>query len=88
MALRANSRDAHVQAALAGWGLACLPRYLADAESGLERLASPQPPVRGIGLGVHKDTRRMPRLRLVLDHVTEGLKRLASTLAPTGATPG
>lgn len=82
IALRSNSRDAHVQAALQGVGLACLPRYLADPEPDLVRLDAPDPPLRGIWLGVHRDIRHVPRLRLVLDTLTEGLKRRAGALAP------
>lgn len=80
--LRSNSRDAHLQAALAGMGLACLPRYLGDGEATLARLDAPQPPVRGIWLGVHRDLRHTPRIRLVLDALTIGLKRAALRLAP------
>ena len=83
VALRSNSRDAHLQAALAGLGLVCLPRYLGDPEPALVRLAAPDPPIRGIWLGVHRDARHLPRLRAVLDHLTDGLKRCAAALAPT-----
>lgn len=81
--LRSNSRDAHVQAAKAGYGVACLPCYLADEEPDLVRLDTPSKPVvRGIWMGVHRDTRHVPRIRIVLEHLSEGLKRLAPRLNP------
>lgn len=79
----ANSRDAQLRAAQAGMGLACLPRYLADPEAGLERLATPPPaPSRGIWIGVHADTRHTPRLRAVVEALNEGLRQAAQALSP------
>jgi DNA-binding transcriptional LysR family regulator len=84
VALRSNSRDAHLLAALAGLGLACLPRYLADDIEGLERVRVPVPaPVREIWLGVHRDTRHTPRIRVALNHLTEAVKQAACRLHPT-----
>ncbi len=81
--LRSNSRDAHVQAVKAGYGVACLPCYLADEEPDLVQLGVPtKRVVRGIWMGVHRDTRHVPRIRLVLEHLSEGLKRLAPRLNP------
>ncbi len=79
----ANSRDAQLRATQAGMGIGCLPRYLADAEPGLERLAPPEPaPSRGIWIGVHADTRHTPRIRAVLEVLNEGLRAAAPVLAP------
>lgn len=81
--LKTNSRDAQLQAALAGLGLACLPRYLADHMVGLVRLAPPgQPPARDIWIGVHRDTRQAPRIRVVLDHLVDTLQAAAHSLNP------
>jgi len=81
--LRSNSRDAQLQAVLAGYGLAMLPCYLArDAEDLVEIEPDSARVVRGIWLGVHRDTRHTPRIRLVLDSVIEGLKRLGPELNP------
>jgi DNA-binding transcriptional LysR family regulator len=79
----ANSRDVQLNACLAGLGLACLPRYLADDVPGLVRLRSPtSPPVRGIWLGVHRDMRHTPRIRAVLDILTTELGRRRGGLVP------
>ncbi len=83
VALRTNSRDAQQQAAVAGYGLVMLPCYLGRNVPELVEL--PDGPVRitrGIWLGVHKDTRHVPRIRTVLDHITDGLRRLGGMLNP------
>jgi DNA-binding transcriptional LysR family regulator len=82
--LRANSRDAQFQAAVAGYGIAMLPCYLARESDALVELAAPDARlVRGIWLGVHRDTRHVPRIRMVLDHFVEGVRQIASTLSPS-----
>lgn len=78
--LRSNSRDAHLQAALAGYGIACLPKYLASSTGLVEMPTRKDPLRRGIWTGVHRDTRHVPRIRIVLDHLTDGLKMLSSEL--------
>jgi DNA-binding transcriptional LysR family regulator len=84
VALRTNSRDAHLQAALAGYGIVMLPCYLSAGHSQLVELtAAGDRLVRGIWLGVHRDTRHVPRMRLVLDHLTAELRNLSHRLAPT-----
>jgi DNA-binding transcriptional LysR family regulator len=81
-ALRTNSRFAHLAAAEAGMGIACMPRYLGDAGT-LVRLATPSPaPVRELWLAVHSDTRHMPRIRALTDFLSAGLKPLAPRLNP------
>ncbi|WP_099558713.1 LysR family transcriptional regulator [Hartmannibacter diazotrophicus] len=70
IAMRSNSRD--VQAALCrgGVGLAVLPRPLGDGMDGLRRLVPPlPPPARTTWVGYHRDLRRLPRLRALLDLV-------------------
>jgi len=81
--LRTNSREGQLRTAIAGLGFACLPRYLADDESGLVRLTAPSPPpLRDIWIGVHRDTRHTPRIRAVLDHLGDTLKDAAAKLDP------
>lgn len=83
IALKSNSREAQLQAAAAGLGLACLPRYLADPRNDLIRLTTPSaPPSRDIWVGVHRDTRQSPRIRVVLDHLAETLHAAAPRLSP------
>jgi DNA-binding transcriptional LysR family regulator len=82
--LRANSRDAQFQAAVAGYGIAMLPCYLARESDALVELAAPDARlVRGIWLGVHRDTRHVPRIRMVLDHFVEGVRHMAPVLSPS-----
>ncbi len=87
-ALRTNSRYSHRAAALAGLGIACLARYLADA-SGLTQLEPPTPPpVRELWLGVHTDIRHMPRIRAVTEALAVGVRARGDLLAPAaGALP-
>ena len=83
IALRSNSRDVQVQAVRTGYGIGFLACYLT---AGISELVELDPPegrvVRGIWLGVHRDTRHVRRIRLVLDHLTEELKRTSSRLVP------
>ena len=82
----ANSRDAQVYACAAAFGLAGLPRYLADDVEGLRRLKTPGPaPVREVWLGVHKDMRQTPRIRAVLDALTTGIRAQSARLSPAEA---
>ncbi|WP_176695986.1 LysR family transcriptional regulator [Phenylobacterium immobile] len=82
-ALKANSRDVQLNACVAGFGLAALPRYLADAVVGLRLLPTAvTPPVREVWLGVHKDMRATPRIRAVLEAVTTGIRAQARALSP------
>jgi DNA-binding transcriptional LysR family regulator len=86
LAFVSNSRYVHVEAALAGIGLACLPSYLADRHAELVRLETPsRAPMREIWLAVHRDTRRTPRIRAVFDAITAGVKARASMLNPNDA---
>jgi len=67
VALRSNSRETQMQAAIAGLGVACLGRYQGDSAAGLVRLDSPPAPTREIWLGVHADLRQMPRIRAMIE---------------------
>ncbi len=85
VALKADSPEAQLQAALCGEGLACLARLRGDtAGDRLRRLRPPQaPPAIGIWLAVHKDNRRVPRIRLVLDAVAAAVRGRAGELEPS-----
>ena len=83
IALQTSSHEAAVSAAVHGGGLACLARFRADREPGLERLTAPTAvPSAGIWLVVHRDSRGMARIRVILTHITVGLHRLAAELVP------
>lgn len=73
-----------LQAASDGIGLVCLPRALGDGVPGLEMLdtTTNAPPLRELWIGVHRDARHAPRIRAVLDHLTDGLKAVRPILAP------
>jgi DNA-binding transcriptional LysR family regulator len=86
--LRSNSRYAHLAAAQAGLGIACLAHYLAERHSGLVRLTPPAPPpLREIWLAVHNDIRHTPRIRAVTDFLAAVLKRQAGRLNPMLSMP-
>jgi len=81
--MRANSRDVQVEAVRAGYGIGLLPCYLAQVAEDLVEIPMPGSRViRGIWLGVHRDTRHVRRIRLVVDHITRELKGLANRLSP------
>jgi DNA-binding transcriptional LysR family regulator len=73
---RTNGREALAAMAGAGIGLACLPRLVGDRTAGLELLAPPVPlPERRLWLGVHRDVRRLARVRAAIDHLRTVLRR-------------
>lgn len=84
VALRSNSRAVQMMAARAGMGLACLPRAFADPIDGLVRVPVPadSPPRRELWAGVHRDMRRNPRIRAVLDTIYAGFAAAADQLDP------
>lgn len=80
---RSNSREVQLWATKSGAGIAALARYRADAEPGLVRLRRDLPDlVRDIWLGVHVDMRHMPRVRAVMDAVTEAVRNYSKVLIP------
>lgn len=82
---RSNSREVQLWATKSGAGIGALARYRADAEPGLVRLCTNMPGlVRDIWLGVHVDMRHMPRVRAVMDAVTDALRSNAAILNPPG----
>jgi DNA-binding transcriptional LysR family regulator len=72
-----------VAAAKQGAGIAVLPRYLGDPEPALTRIPLPEEPTEPIWVTVHRDLRRAPRVRVVLDFLVECLARDAGLLGGT-----
>lgn len=80
---RSNGREPMVLLASAGLGLACLPRYIGDATSGLRYVRTPNPaPLRPLWLGVHRDARAVPRVKACTEHLMQSLERLQHALNP------
>ncbi len=81
--LKADSYETQHWAAYCGGGLALLPRFRADAEPALRRIRTPAPvPSAEIWLGVHRENRRVPRVRTVLDVIAEAVRNRAAMLNP------
>jgi DNA-binding transcriptional LysR family regulator len=81
--LKADSYETQHWAAYCGGGLALLPRFRADAEPVLRRIGTPvRVPDATIWLGVHRENRATPRLRTVLDCISEAVRSRAAELNP------
>jgi DNA-binding transcriptional LysR family regulator len=89
VALKTDSPEAQRQAALCGEGMACLARMRGDAAGDrLRRLRPPHgAPSIDIWLAVHKDNRRTPRVRLVLDAVATVVRERSGELDPPDGSP-
>ena len=86
IAMQTTRHEAAVVAAINGGGLACLARFRADREDGLQRLTVPPPvPTASIWLVVHRDNRQTPRIRAVLTHITDRVRMMAPILYPSDA---
>lgn len=73
---RSNSRHIQAVACATGVGLAVLPCPLGDSHPALQRLEFLKtPPGREVWLGYHRDLRRLPRLRVLVELL---MKRLES----------
>jgi DNA-binding transcriptional LysR family regulator len=82
--VRCNGREPMLILALAGVGLACLPRVLGDRTPRLRLLPTPGlAPVRTLWLCVHRDTRALPRVRATLGFLKDTLQRFGPALRPT-----
>ncbi|MPT49196.1 MAG: LysR family transcriptional regulator [Sphingobium sp.] len=83
VALQSNTREAQLWAARHGMGVACLVCYRADQEPDLVRV-QPELPLlrRDIWLGIHRDMRDTPRMRAVMDVMTDMVARRAAELCP------
>jgi DNA-binding transcriptional LysR family regulator len=69
---RANSLTVLHHAARAGLGLAALPCFLGDADAGLRRVMSPIAEMASsLWLMTHPDLRRTPRVRVVMDAISD-----------------
>ena len=74
IAFRSNNRDAQARACAEGAGLAVLPVRLGDGMAVLQRVGVDEdPPGRDVWMGYHRDLRRLPRLRALIDFVVEAL---------------
>ncbi len=85
VALRTDSPEAQLRAALNGAGIACLARLRGDAVgAALCRIEPPQAPTTAVGiwLAVHKDNRRLPRIRLVMDALVAAFRDASVVLDP------
>jgi DNA-binding transcriptional LysR family regulator len=68
IAFGSNNRGAQARMCAEGGGLAVLPCPLGDTTAGLRRIdLGAAPPGRDVWLGYHRDLRRLPRLRALLD---------------------
>jgi DNA-binding transcriptional LysR family regulator len=69
-ALRANDMTALLGAVRAGLGLAVLPQTLARRDKTLRQVTTSTPaPTRDLWLAFHRDVRRIPAIRAVIDHL-------------------
>ena len=81
--LRSDSYETQYWATISGGGVAILPRFRGDTESGLRLLPTHVPvPSADIWLGVHRDNRHVPRVRAVLDCIAAAVRRRSTTLSP------
>jgi DNA-binding transcriptional LysR family regulator len=86
IALQTTSHEAAVTAAIYNGGLACLACFRADREPTLRRLDVPYPvPSAAIWLMVHRDNRRNVRIRALLTHITDCIRKLPAPLCSTAA---
>jgi DNA-binding transcriptional LysR family regulator len=73
--LRTTDLETQVAAARSGLGVAALPHYLGDADSGLQRHVVTQKPVsRDVWLAVHRDLRQVPAVRAVMEFLVSCLR--------------
>jgi DNA-binding transcriptional LysR family regulator len=67
-------------AARAGAGIAILPRYLGDAETMLRHIEMAEEPTEPIWITMHRDMKKTPRVRAVVDFLVETIKKDAGVL--------
>jgi DNA-binding transcriptional LysR family regulator len=80
---RANGREVLANMAVAGIGVACLPRLLGDSFPGLRRVPGVPPiPTRKLWLGVHRDSRALPRVKAFSAFAAEVITSQAEALSP------
>jgi len=85
--LRTDNRETLLWTALQGRGLALLPRFRGDGEAALRKVEiCPPPPSAEVWLAVHEEVRRLPRVRAVIDAMTDAFHRMARLLEPEAAS--
>lgn len=74
VAFRSNDRQAQARACAEGIGVAVLPVALGDGQPRIERLdLGAIAPARDVWMGYHRDLRRLPRLRALVDFTVDAL---------------
>jgi DNA-binding transcriptional LysR family regulator len=85
VSMRSNNRDVQAALCAGGTGLAVVPRLLGDTFPGLRRLEIQEPPpFREQWIGFHRDLRRLPRLRALVDSVVAQCAARPSAAADSG----
>jgi DNA-binding transcriptional LysR family regulator len=81
IAARSNNRDVQAMLCSTGGGLAVLPTWIATRYATLRRIDADDdaPPARDVWAGYHRDLRRLPRLRALLDFIVTGVARMQRT---------
>ncbi len=86
--VRSDSYETQHWATVCGGGLAVLPRFRADAEPALVRFATAVPiPPAEIWLGVHPESRDLPRVRAVLDAIAHAVRNRLDRYDPGPGAP-
>lgn len=81
--MKSDSYEMQHWAVLSGGGIALLPRFRGDAEPTLRRIETSVPiPGAEISLAVHRENRQIPRIRTVLDCISEAVRSRAASLDP------
>ncbi len=79
IAFRSNDRELQALAVARGIGIGLLPMLVGEKTPGLRRIDTlGRPPSRDIWLGVHRDMRHMPRIRVTIDAIVEACAALPS----------
>jgi DNA-binding transcriptional LysR family regulator len=74
--LRCSTSGTILEAVLGGAGIALLPCFIADGTTSLQRLSPPIDELAGdVWLIVHRDLRRVPRVRATVDQLVELFRR-------------
>lgn len=74
IAFRSNNREAQAFACATGLGLAVLPVHLGDKIGEIRQIdLGGTPPCRELWMGYHRDLRRLPRLRALVDYLVATL---------------
>lgn len=81
---RSNSTAALHAAARRGVGVVLLPCFLGDADASLRRLEAPAPLESEVWLLVHRDLRRTPRVRAVIEWLDELVSQARPALTGRG----